>query len=218
MNNPSIYSPEFIPFYCEAVEKYGLSHLEGLVYGFVRFYTSSSSEHFYFSNEQLSKILSKSESSVQRAISKLIEVKLFNATYKIRSGGGKIRFITVSRTSKNACSERAKTPVQNEQKRPHNNNKINNNKKKYSSLKDLGEKEFEEIAERYGVKTQFVRSKFEDLSNYCEAKNRRYSNYKAALRNFVKKSFEEKGGKFKQTPEEIEARRKQVAKDFGFIE
>jgi hypothetical protein len=91
-------------------------------------------------------------------------------------------------------------------------------KKKYSSLKDLGEKDFEEIAERYGVKTQFVRSKFEDLSNYCEAKNRRYSNYKAALRNFVKKSFEEKGGKFKQTPEEIEARRKQVAKDFGFIE
>jgi transcriptional antiterminator len=189
MNKPSIYSPEFIPFYCEVVEKNKLSHLEGLVYGFVRFYTSSSSEHFYFSNEQLGKILSKSESSVQRAISKLIEVKLFNATYKIRSGGGKIRFITVSRPSKNACSERAKTPVQNERKRPHNKNKIKDNKikKKYSSLKDIQELDFEEIANDYKVPVSFVLSKLDDMQNWLEAKGKRYKNYKSALRNWVKK-------------------------------
>ena len=131
MNKPSIYSPEFIPFYCEAVEKHKLSHLEGLVYGFVRFYTSSSDSHFYFSNKQMGKILNKSDSSIQRSVSKLIRVELFNAKYKIKANGGKIRFITVSfRPSKNACSEQAKTPVRNKQKRLFiiKDNKIKDNK------------------------------------------------------------------------------------------
>ena len=88
--------------------------------------------------------------------------------------------------------------------------------KKYTSIKNLTEKDFEEIANDYEVTIQFVRSKFEDLKNYCEAKNKRYSNYKSALRNFVKKAFEEKGGKLKMPTEELEIKRQQLNKQFGF--
>jgi len=59
-------------------------------------------------------------------------------------------------------------------------------KEKYSTLESVGESEFEEIAKIYGVSTPFVRSKFDDLVNYCESKGKHYRNYFAALRNFVK--------------------------------
>lgn len=59
--------------------------------------------------------------------------------------------------------------------------------KKYSSLQDLGETEFQETAARYQVPIAFVRSEYDSLVNYCEAHGRRYQNYLAALRNFVKR-------------------------------
>lgn len=65
------------------------------------------------------------------------------------------------------------------------NKNINNNKGKYSSLKDITEKDLREIAKRYDVKVSFVRLQLEKLANYCEAKGRKYKNYKPALRNFV---------------------------------
>jgi hypothetical protein len=60
-------------------------------------------------------------------------------------------------------------------------------KKKYNSLSLLTELDFEEIAEKYNVPISFVRSKFEDLENYCGAKGRRYKNYRLALMGFVKR-------------------------------
>ena len=57
--------------------------------------------------------------------------------------------------------------------------------KKYSSLKDITEQDTTEIAEKYRVPLVFVKLQLEALRNYCEAKGRRYKNYKAALRNFV---------------------------------
>lgn len=81
-----------------------------------------------------------------------------------------------------------------------NNNKNNKNdkkeskekelilkkEKKYSSIKDLGEEEFEKVANLYQVPLPFVRSCYDSLVNYCEAHGKRYKNYLAALRNFVK--------------------------------
>lgn len=71
----------------------------------------------------------------------------------------------------------------------YNNNQysINNRvvKGKYSSLKDITEKDLLEISEKYKVSLGFVKLKLETLKNYCESKGRRYKNYKSALRNFV---------------------------------
>lgn len=57
---------------------------------------------------------------------------------------------------------------------------------KYPSLTSLGETEFQETAERYQVPLAFVVSCYDSLVNYCEAHGRRYKNYLAALRSFVK--------------------------------
>ena len=57
--------------------------------------------------------------------------------------------------------------------------------KKYSSIKDVTEKDFGEIAERYQVSLGFVKLQYETLVNYCESKGKVYKNYKSALRNFV---------------------------------
>lgn len=60
-------------------------------------------------------------------------------------------------------------------------------KGKYSTLESLGEAEFTDIAQRYGVPLPFVTSKYDDLMNYCQSTGKDYSDYFAALRNFVKR-------------------------------
>ena len=77
----------------------------------------------------------------------------------------------------------------------------NNIKKKYSSLKDIGKEEIKAVAEDYQVPISFVESSHEDLVNYCNAHGRRYKNYLAALRNFVKKDAKVNGIKRQPKPE-----------------
>ena len=57
--------------------------------------------------------------------------------------------------------------------------------KKYSSIKEVGDGDIQEIANSYKVSPGFVKLQFEKLKNYCESKGKVYKNYKAALRNFV---------------------------------
>ena len=47
--------------------------------------------------------------------------------------------------------------------------------------------EFQQIADDYHVPISFVLSKYEDMTNWCKSKGKRYRDYKAALRNWVKK-------------------------------
>lgn len=74
-----------------------------------------------------------------------------------------------------------------------NNTHINNthtlyrgNSFKRTSLKAITEEDLLYIAEYYQVPVSFVKSKFDDLVNYCESKGKRYKDYLAALRKFVK--------------------------------
>lgn len=57
----------------------------------------------------------------------------------------------------------------------------------YSSLESLKENDFQEIAEYYKVPLAFVKSKYDDLYNYCGSKGHRYKNYRLALMSWVKK-------------------------------
>ncbi len=57
---------------------------------------------------------------------------------------------------------------------------------KHSSLAGLSETEFQQIANDYQVPLSFVISKFDDLQNYCLSNGKKYKDYLAALRNFVK--------------------------------
>lgn len=53
-------------------------------------------------------------------------------------------------------------------------------------LSNISELDFEQIANSYKVPVSFVRSKYDDLVNYCDRTGKKYKNYLAALRNFVK--------------------------------
>ena len=57
--------------------------------------------------------------------------------------------------------------------------------KKFSSLSEIGETDFSEIAGKYHVGLGFVKLQFEKMSNWLEAKGHRYKNYKRALMNWV---------------------------------
>ena len=88
-----------------------------------------------------------------------------------------------------SCLDTVQTEIKPRSNINHKLETINKKPKtrNYSSLKDIGKKEIEEVAERYFVKPKFVEDKLDDLENYCSRVGKRYKNYLSALRNFVKK-------------------------------
>ena len=53
-------------------------------------------------------------------------------------------------------------------------------------LKNIPKKDMTELTDKYSVNEIFIRDRAEDVIDYCQAKGKRYSDYKAALRNFIK--------------------------------
>ena len=91
-------------------------------------------------------------------------------------------------------------------------------------LKNIPETDLKELADKYSVSFSFIRSRAEDVIDYCAAKGKVYRDYKAALRNFIKshiekhpscvitkKAEEKKEPEFKRSPEEQEKARKLIA-------
>lgn len=58
-------------------------------------------------------------------------------------------------------------------------------------LRNLGEEAIQEFTERFDASEKQIRSKADDLANYCEAKGKKYKNYKSFLVNALKKDFKE---------------------------
>jgi hypothetical protein len=93
-NASHVFAPEFIPFYPAVKKQFDLSDTEALLYGFIRFYLTNSSSKFYFTNEQLSEMLLVSGKTVSLAMSKLSELKIVKTGYKMKAGGGTVRFVS----------------------------------------------------------------------------------------------------------------------------
>lgn len=66
-------------------------------------------------------------------------------------------------------------------------NTTDNTTERYTSIDSITQFDLHNISIKYQVPESFVRSKLDDMVNYCAAKGRRYRNYKAALSNWVKK-------------------------------
>lgn len=155
MLEPTIYQPEFIPFYPEKKSKYNLTDKECLLYGFIRFFLKNTPEkEFYFSNKQLAKILGiKREESVSRLFNSLAKkCPEIEVDYKIKSNGGKIRVIRFG-LNKNVKSDLTKMLS-----KKNNKKDINLSKDKLSKDKEFGNekvnavlKEFKEVFKREPV-------------------------------------------------------------------
>lgn len=57
-------------------------------------------------------------------------------------------------------------------------------------LKNMSEQDVQEMMAKFRVSSKCVRDRAQDVIDYCEAKGKRYSDYKAALRNFLKSHIE----------------------------
>lgn len=53
-------------------------------------------------------------------------------------------------------------------------------------IRSVPDADADELAKAFGTTREFVIQRAEDVRDYCEAKGKRYSNYRAALRNFIK--------------------------------
>lgn len=89
-----LFTPEFIPFYMDVQKQYGLSMIETLLYGFVRFFLNNSGKKFFFSDEQISEILNCSMKTTSKAIKKLRDEGIIQTSYRMRAGGGRVRFVS----------------------------------------------------------------------------------------------------------------------------
>jgi len=67
-----------------------------------------------------------------------------------------------------------------------------NTRKKYSSLKSITDQDLLEISRRYRVPLSFVKLQLETMTNWLEAKGRKYKNYKRGLMNWVLKASGDK--------------------------
>jgi len=191
-NAKAVFTPEFIPYRLNVKEKFDLSHIETLIYGFIRFYKSSSNNRFYFTNEQIAKVVGCSQSNTEKGVATLIKKGILKVEYRIKGGGGKIRFVQ-SILVENGGIDLQKTASLNHQELQGNKNKIKDNKIEgegeniRTSLLVLNDNLLNQIANDYEVPVAFVRDCKENMELWLGAKGRRYKDYSMALRNWVKK-------------------------------
>jgi len=69
---------------------------------------------------------------------------------------------------------------------------ITSKHKNISYLENIPLENITQFTKRFNITAPQVKSKAEDLLNYCKAKGKKYSDYKAFLRNAIKKDFGEK--------------------------
>ena len=86
MNAELVLKPKFIPVYPSMLQN-GYSLIEATIYGFIDFFLSNN-EKFYCTNEQIGEMLNVGI--------KLRDAGLIDISYRIKWGGGKIRFIHLS--------------------------------------------------------------------------------------------------------------------------
>lgn len=118
---------------------------------------------------------------------------------KMNSGSNEPKAVVPEFTKMNSSVH--ENEFQNSRKRTNsytNNSYTNNSKREekrekaeasLSFLQKLPEIDISEFTQKYQVTETQLISKADDLLNYCESKGKRYANYKAFLRNAVKKDF-----------------------------
>jgi len=77
---------------------------------------------------------------------------------------------------------------------------VNVNVNKYTKIENIKEEEIRKISKQYGVTEEFVKNRLEDLKDYCLANGKKYKDYLAALRNFVRKDSSVKKQTFSDIP------------------
>ena len=81
----NIFTPDYIPYYV-FLEKEGLISRDIKLFGFIYFYITSTKNKFYFTNEQLAKIINSSKSRVSNSVSSLVDLNLIITEENVKLG------------------------------------------------------------------------------------------------------------------------------------
>lgn len=204
MSEENIFCPEFIPFYIDEVRKYKLTPTEGLIYGFIRFYTKLKNNWFFFKSEQLSEIIQVSVGTIDNCIWKLkekglLKVETSNIWFKkVRkiflnldevgsSQFDEVLDFTIWWTSKH-IEKWDKIRINRNKNNKENNIKEKNIKKEnfweFENVK-LTEEEKNKLLENYGKEKteEFI----EKLSLYLASKWDKYKSHYAVILTWMKK-------------------------------
>ena len=143
--------------------------------------------------KDVQKELGISKNTYTQWLNKLLEYPYIQSTRTPFGFSFKV-YKTYKRFTRNSESQKTgtvipKKPDRDSQKsrNPIKTITVDNNSRHiiYNSIDKITPYDLGEIAVKYNVPMGFVELQLEALRNYCESKNKRYSNYKAALRNFV---------------------------------
>jgi len=161
---------------------------------------------FIYGRYQWEKITRISPNTIENWINKLVKRNMIYVERRVR-GYGSILGISkwedyqTQRAIKRAMGERWASDGRamgeyNKDKKDKKDKKgektIAKKKNKYSSLKNIKEQDMVEISQHYKVPLNFVKLQFEKMTNWCQAKDKRYKNYKRALMNWVLREAEGK--------------------------
>ena len=194
-NSKLIFQPKFIPYYPE-LTKMNLTDTAIILFGFIDFYLRDASKKFYFSNEDLSKIINKNESTITSALKELKNIGYINIYYKIKSGGGRIRFIKLQELENHIL----KTCVSSVSKlgKPNfpyivNNNKIKENKIKENKRMPFQKPSIQEVKDYCKYNDIYIDA--ERFWNYYESKGwlvgkSPMKNWHSAIANWKKNNFD----------------------------
>lgn len=201
-NQERIFQPKFIPFYPNLLSL-DLSMIEIVLFGFIDFYTPiSESGRFYFTNEQLAKMLKCSIQTISNSVSKLEKLGLIHTRRKIKANGGQIRFIDIVLTNYKSVYKELNSPYIKELLT--NNNKIKENKIKgreapnkitKSSKEDITSDAFKEyLKQTVPFSDVYITSKdlvdlAEKIDSWSKSKGRTVKDWKATARNWLIKDI-----------------------------
>jgi DNA-binding MarR family transcriptional regulator len=90
-----LFTPQYVPYFI-FLEDEGLNHTDIKLFGFIYFYLQTSSNTFYFTNKDLSKILKVSERRVSASFSKLVERRLIYSKMIPRDTTGVYRLVSLN--------------------------------------------------------------------------------------------------------------------------
>lgn len=91
----------------------------------------------------------------------------------------------------NNVTQRYESNAREEKRRIDKKREIENS---LNFLLNIPEEVLVDFSTKYSCSNKQVKSKGEDLYNYCKSKNKKYADYKALLRNAIKKDFGERVG------------------------
>lgn len=166
-----------------------LSNTDKLIFGRIWGLTNEKG-YCFASNDWIGKQINASSRTVSRSITKLnrtgyISVEIVRGADNVV----KNRKIFFQAVTPNLTIPHDKNDVT-----PHDKNGVKSirdksirEENKKTSLKSISQEDLEQIAEQYNVSVSFVSSKYDDMVNYCESKGKKYKDYRAALRNWVKR-------------------------------